>query len=117
MPELTIPPASASGIPAPPSSRPAADDAELQQFIAAHNLRADLDTAIAIVREAFPARSEVAIRLWHSPEEDDTRVVLHVRFESSVADASARYSKMLDRWTLELPLRSQGILTVTYTPC
>jgi hypothetical protein len=115
MPDLTIPPTSTAGLtpPAPPTAL--SEEAELQQFIAANGLRADLDKAIAISREAFPAGSEVSVRLWRSPEEDDTRVIVDVRFESSATDASALYWKMLDRWTRELALRAQGFITLTYT--
>lgn len=114
MPELTIPPGSAAGV--NPSSPATAnnEEAELQQFIAAHGLRDHLDTAIAIVRQSFPAGSEVTVRLWHSPEEDDTRVVVNARLDSGVSDASQLFWQLLDRWTRELPLRAQGFLTPTY---
>jgi hypothetical protein len=115
MPDLTIPPTSTPGLTPPTPPPRLSEEAELEQFIAAHGLRADLDKAIDIVRESFPAGSEVSIRLWHSPEEDDTRVVVNVRFESSPTDASALYWKMLDRWTHELSLRSQGFVALTYT--
>jgi hypothetical protein len=115
VPDLTIPPTSTPGL-TPPVPPPAlSEEAELEQFIAAHGLRADLDKAIAIAREAFPAGSDVTIRLWHSPEEEDTRVIVHVRFKSCPADASALYWKMLDRWILELPLRSQDFISLTYS--
>lgn len=114
MPELTIPPVSAGGLnpsPAPPLT----DDAELQQFIAAHNLRADLDTAIAISRESFPEATQIAIRLQNLPDDDEFRVIVDARLSVNAADASERYWRLLDRWTQELPLKSQGILVATYT--
>jgi len=116
VPDLTIPPTSTTAL-TPPGPRPAlSEEAELEQFIAAHGLRADLDKAIAISREAFPAGSEVAIRLWHSPEEEDTRVVLDVRTRSSVADAVQCHQLLLDRFTRELPLHAQSLIATTFCP-
>jgi hypothetical protein len=117
MPDLTIPPTSTPGLNPPPPRPALSEEAELEQFIATHGMRADLDKAIVIARESFPPGSDVTARLWHSPEEEDTRVVVHVRIKSSPADASALYWKMLDRWTLELPLRSQDFISLNYGCC
>lgn len=116
MPELTIPPTSTAGV-NPSGSPPTAnnEEAELQQFVAAHGLRDHLDAAIAIAKQSFPAGSDVTVRLWHSPEEDDTRVVVHVRLDSGVTDAVQRHQRLLDRWTQELPLKAQALLTPTFT--
>jgi hypothetical protein len=115
MPDLTIPPTSTPGL--TPSGPPPAlsEEGELEQFIAAHGLSADLEKAIAIARESFPAGSDLTIRLWYSPEEEDTRVIVNVKLNSSVTDASALYWNMLDRWTRELPIRGQGFITLNYT--
>jgi hypothetical protein len=115
VPEVTTPPGSAAGV--SPSGSPAAvgEEAELQQFIAANGLREHLEAAVAIARQSFPAGSEVTVRLWHSPEEDDTRVHVHVRLDDGITDASQLFWRLLDRWTRELPLSAQGFLTATYT--
>ncbi len=115
MPELTIPPTSASGIATSPSSQPIGEEAELQQFIATNGLRGDLDKAIAISRESFPEAGHIVVRLQYLPDDDEFRVVVDTRMSVSVTDASERDWQLLDRWTRELPLRAQGILVATYT--
>jgi hypothetical protein len=115
VPDLTIPPASTT-TPTPPAPRPAlSEEAELEQFIAEHGLRADLDKAIAISREAFPAGSRVVVRLQYFPDDDETRVLVDVRLAPDVVDAVQLHEKLLDRWTRELPLRAQGLLITTFT--
>jgi hypothetical protein len=91
------------------------EEADLQQFIAAHNLRADLDKAIAMTREAFPHDSKVVLRLQFFPDDDETGLVVNVRVPLDTTDAVERHQKLLDRWTRELPLRAQGILITTFT--
>jgi hypothetical protein len=115
MPELTIPPASTPGISPAASPPPLSDEAELQHFIAAHDLRDDLDKAIAIARETFPEATQVLVRLQYLPDDGEMRVIVDARMSASVTDASERYWQMLDRWTRELPLRAQGILVADYT--
>lgn len=115
MPELTIPPTAAPGSPTPSTPLPVGEEAELQQFIAAHNLRGDLDKAIAISRESFPEASHVVTRLQYLPDDNEFRVIVDTRMSVSVTDASERYWQLLDRWTRELPLKAQGILVATYT--
>lgn len=115
MPDLTIPPTSTPGL-TPPAPPPAlSEEAELEQFIAAHGLRADLDKAVAILREAFPEASRIAVRLQYLPDDDEMRVIVDARLSVSVTDASERYWQMLDRWTQELPLGAQGVLVASYT--
>ena len=115
MPDLTIPPASTTGIFPTPTTLAADDEAELQQFIAAHGLRADLDKAIEITREAFPPGSRVVVRLQYLPDHEEMRLVVDARLALNVTDAVQRHEKLLDRWTLELPLRAQGLLITTFT--
>lgn len=115
MPELTIPPTAAPGTSTPSTPQPVGEEAELQQFIAAHNLRGDLDKAIAISREAFPAGSEVTVRLQYSPEEDGSAcLVVNVRTKAAVFDAVRYHQHLLDRWTLELPLHVQALIGSTF---
>jgi hypothetical protein len=115
MPELAIPPTSASSV--SPSATPASagEEAELQQFIAAHGLRGDLDKAIAISREAFPPESRVVLRLQYLPDDDETGLVVNVRVPLDVADAVQRHEKLLDRWTRDLSRKARGILITTFT--
>jgi hypothetical protein len=117
MPDLTIPPSSTLGL-TPRATRPTplSEEAELEQFITAHGLRADLEKAIAISRESFPAGSTVAIRLWHSPEEEDTRAVVHVRTRAAVAEAVRCHQQLIERWTRELPLHAQDLIASTFCP-
>jgi hypothetical protein len=115
VPELTIPPTSTAGV--NPSSPAAAnnEEAELQQFIAAHSLRDHLDAAIAIARESFPAGSDVTVRLQYLPEDDGgARLVVDVRTKSSVSEAVRCHQHLLDRWTLELPLHAQALIGSTF---
>ena len=115
MPDLTIPP-TASGSLNPSAALPTtSDDVELEQFIAAHDLRADLDRAIAMTREAFPSGSRVVVRLQYLADHEELRVVVDARLSLDVTDAVERHEKLLDRWTLELPLRAQGLLITTFT--
>jgi hypothetical protein len=115
MPDLRIPSTSTAGLtpPAPPTAL--SEEAELQQFIAANGLRADLDKAIAMTREAFPPGSRVVVRLQYLPDHEEMRVVVDARLALDATDAVQRHEKLLDRWTLELPLRAQGLLITTFT--
>lgn len=115
MPDLTIPPTLSPGL-TPPVPRPVlSEEAELQQFIVAHGLRSDLDMAIAIARESFPAGSEVIIRLQYSPEEDGGAcLVVDIRTKSSVSDGVRCHQYLLDRWTRELPLHAQALIGTTF---
>jgi hypothetical protein len=115
MPDVTIPPTSTPNLTPPAPRPPLSEEAELEQFIAAHGLRADLDKAIAISREAFPPGSEVVLRLLYFPDDDETGLVVNVRVPMDVTDAVERHQKLLDRWTRELSLRAQGILVTTFT--
>ena len=115
MPKLTIPPAS-SGMNLSASPPAAGEDAELQQFIAAHNLRTDLDRAIAISKEVFPPGSQVVLRLQYSPEEDGgSGLVVDVRARLSVPEAARCHQLLMERWTRELPLRAQSLIGATFT--
>jgi hypothetical protein len=115
MPDLTIPSTSTPGLTSP-APRPAlSEEAELEQFIATHDLRADLDKAIAILRESFPEASQVVVRLQYLPDDDEMRVIVDARMSAGVADASERYWQMLDRWIRELPPRARDILVADYT--
>jgi hypothetical protein len=91
------------------------EEAALEQFIAAHGLHADLDKAIAIIRESFPEASKVVVRLQYLPDDGEMRVIVDARLSASVTDAPERYWQMLDRWTRELPLRVQDVLVADYT--
>jgi hypothetical protein len=115
VPELTIPPTSASNVSlsAPPPAL--SEEAELEQFITAQGLRGDLEKAITISRESFPEASHVAVRLQYLPDDDEMRVIVDARLSAGVTDASERYWQLLDRWTRELPPRAQALLVADYT--
>jgi hypothetical protein len=115
MPDLTLPQTSTPGL-APASPPPAlSEEVELEQFIAAHGLRADLEKAIAISREAFPPGSQVVLRLLSFPDDNETGLVVNVRVPLGVLDAVERHQKLLDRWTRELSREARGILVTTFT--
>jgi hypothetical protein len=115
MPDLTTPPTSTPNLTTPTQPTFLSDEAELEQFIAAHGLRADLDKAIAISRESFPPGSQVVLRLLYFPDDDETGLVVNVRVPLGVPDAVERHQKLLDRWTRELSREARGILVTTFT--
>lgn len=97
-----------------PISVPAPGAAEVEEFVAANNLRTHLDTALRIAEHAFPG-SEIRLRLQQSPELDSGRLVMQIRTHGNAEDAVRCHQELLDRWTRELPLHVQDHITATFT--
>jgi hypothetical protein len=116
MPDLTTPPTSTPGLNSPPPRPALSEEAELEQFIATHGLRADLDKAVTIARESFPQGSQVVLRLQYSPEENGgAGLVVEVKAWASVSEGVRCHQQLVDRWTRELPLRAQSLIGATFS--
>ena len=91
-------------------------DDEVQRCAAAHGLTDYLPAAIRIVEESFPPGGTVRLYVQWEPEDGSRRVVLDARVTCGVPEAVERFQRLLDRWTVELPIHVQMHATVTFCP-
>lgn len=117
MPELTAP-AAETGMPTPPAPTVPAPEwgDEVQRFAATHGLTDYIPAAVRIVEETFPPGTVVRYRIQYSPEDGSGRLVLDTLVPCSAKEASARFEKLLDRWTVEVPLHVRLNATVSICP-
>lgn len=122
MPELTIP-ANESSVPTP-SSVPAPSVVSVEQvqsedvrrFARMHGLTDYLPAAVRIIEETFPPGSVVQYYIQYSPEDGSPGLVLDVLTPCSAKEASERFEKLLDRWTVEVPIHVRSHTAVTICP-
>lgn len=89
--------------------------AEVERFVVAHGLRADLLLALELVARAFGPEAECAPQIQFFPEEGERRVIVEIVANSDFDTAVASRETLLDLWVSELSLRAQGQIAFTYT--
>jgi hypothetical protein len=88
---------------------------EVEQFVVAHGLRADLLLALELVARAFGPRAECASRIQYSPDFWNGRLLIEIVATTDPTTARECRDVLADRWIRELPLRAQDDMVFTYT--
>lgn len=89
--------------------------AEVERFVVARGLRADLVRALELVARAFGPSAECEPQIQFFPEEGERRAIVDIVAHTDFATAVASREALLDLWVRELPLRAQGHIAFTYT--
>jgi|GEM_PF-5091749 hypothetical protein len=89
--------------------------AEVERFVVAHGLRADLLLALELVARAFGPRADITPQMQFFPEEGERRVLVGIVANTDFDTAVACREVLADSWTRELPLRAQDQMVFTYT--
>lgn len=123
--EATLPPTEAAPA-VPPAAVPSAAldplasidgwDDEVKRCAAAHGLTDYLPAAVRIVLESFPPGSTLQMYVQREPEDGSRRVIIDARVMCGVSEAVEKHQRLLNRWTLELPIHVQTHATVTFCP-